>query len=227
MQTMTASATNVSRQVAHRIGRSKDRFWTVADFDGLHADQGTVDRALIRLARAGRLRRVSHGLYWRGQSTPFGMTGPDDLAVAARIADVPGVGLAGLSAANDLGLTTQVPSRTTVAVPRRAPKSPPTIRFVDRAARRGRLSNSLNPIEVSVLEVLDGWDQLVDDPLDAADRLVGLVGSGVVRPAKLAAASGTEPARVRARLRTLLEQAGATAAASRVRVTTPAGVVPA
>jgi hypothetical protein len=215
----TQTVAGLSRQVAAKVDRSANRFWTVDDFSDLHAAPGTIDRALVRLAQDDKLRRIHRGLYWRGESTPFGMTKPDDLAVATKIADVPGVGLAGLSAANELGLTTQVPSRTTVAVPHRAPKAPPSICFVDRASRWGRLVNNLNPTEVAVLEVLGDWDQVVDDPADARDRLSGLVCSAAVRPAKLAAASDTEPIKVRTRLRGLLETAGATTAAARVRAT--------
>jgi len=109
-----------------------------------------------------------------------------------------------------------------VAVPHRAPNAPPFIRFVDRSSRWGRLMNNLNPTEIAVLEVLDGWDQLVDDHVEARDRLSGLVVSGALRPTKLAAASRTEPPKVRARLRGLLEAAGATAAAARI----PTAVAP-
>jgi hypothetical protein len=221
MKTQADRAT-INRQVAARVQRSTDRFWTVGDFSDLPASPATVDRTLVRLAQAGCLRRARRGLYWRGRTTPFGMARPDDLTVAARIVGVPGIGLAGLSAANELGLTTQVPSKTVVAVPHRAPNAPPFIRFVDRSSRWGRLMNNLNPTEIAVLEVLDGWDQLVDDHVEARDRLSGLVVSGALRPTKLAAASRTEPPKVRARLRGLLEAAGATAAAARI----PTAVAP-
>lgn len=217
-----ADLNTINRQVATRVEQSTDRFWTVGDFSDLPATPATVDRTLVRLAQAGGLRRVRRGLYWRGRTTPFGMTRPDDLTVATRIVDVPGIGLAGLSAANELGLTTQVPSKTAVAVPHRAPNAPPSIRFVDRSSRWGRLTNDLNPTEVAVLEVLDDWDQVVDNPAGARDRLSGLVVSGALRPTKLAAASRTEPPKVRARLRGLLEAAGATVAAARI----PAAATP-
>src|SRR5215468_4587169 len=94
---------------------------------------------------AWQSRGSCDGLYWHGRPTAFGMTLPDDLSVAVRVADVAGTGPAGLSAANELGLTTQVPGLTLVAVPRRPPSPLATVRFVDRAGRRARASQRLSP----------------------------------------------------------------------------------
>jgi len=219
-----AKTPTISHRVLDTIDRAgADRFWAVDDFHDLGAAPRSIDRALLRLAQAKKLRRVHHGLYWRGRPTVFGMTGPDDLLVAARVADVAGIGLAGLSAANDLGLTTQVPGRTLVAVPRRAPQPLPTVRFVDRAGRRARAVQRLNPTEVALLEVLGDWDQVVDAPADAHERLLDVVRSGAVRPLKLAAASFTEPAAVRSRLKALLADADQVEAASQVRSTPATG----
>jgi hypothetical protein len=215
----------ISHRVLARVSQSgPDRFWTVADFYDLAAAPGSIDRALLRLSQADLLRRVRHGLYWRGQPTTFGMTLPDDLVIAARVADVGGVGPAGLSAANELGLTTQVPGLTFVAVPRRPPRDLPTVHFVDRAGRRARATYDLTSVEVAVLEVLGDWDQVVDVSAHAHDRLVDLVISGAVRTSKLAAASMTEPAQVRSRLKSLLSDAGDDGAASKVRSTSSLAV---
>ena len=74
-----------------------------------------VDQALSRLVRAGRLRRVGHGLYDRPRiskllkrSAPVNM----DAAIAA-VARRDGVRIMpdGLAAANQLGLTNAVPAR--------------------------------------------------------------------------------------------------------------------
>jgi hypothetical protein len=92
-----------------------------------------------------------------------------------------------------------------------------TVRFVDRAGRRARATQRLSPTEVALLEVLGDWDEVVDAPAEARDRLVSLIHSGTVRPDRLAAASETEPANVRGRLRALLHDADEAAAANRVR----------
>jgi hypothetical protein len=80
---------------------------------------------------------------------------------------------AGLSAANDLGLTTQVPALDIVEVPRRAPRPLSGVHFVDRSARQGRVSARLRAPNVALQEVLsDGitsWRSMMTRrPVDSA-----------------------------------------------------------
>jgi len=197
-----------------RILSSSRRFWRPADLSG---PTSTVQHLLAALTHDGELRRVRRGLYWRGVKTPLGMSPPptDDLLEAL----VPGggVGPAGLSAANALRLSTQVPRAVEVAVPQRAPADGGTLRFVSRAARAGRLDADLQPMEVALLEVLESWDRVVEIPeVEAWARLVTLLRSGVARPDSLAQAGRTEPGAVRARLRSLLEASGHGELAERV-----------
>jgi hypothetical protein len=64
----------------------------------------------------------------------------------------PGAGPAGVAAAHQLGLTTQVPATVEIAAPGKTPEPLPGVRFTARSfARRER---KLNPTEVAVLEVL-------------------------------------------------------------------------
>jgi hypothetical protein len=91
--------------------------WSPVDFLDF-GPRAAVDEALQRLARAGSLSRVSRGLYYRPgtntltrkPSTPHVRAILD--AIARR--DQARVVVDGLTAANDLGLTTAVPSRVTV-----------------------------------------------------------------------------------------------------------------
>lgn len=192
------------------------RFWTARDLEDF-GEPIQVDRALAQLTNQGDLRRVRRGLYWRGRQTPFGMSRPATSAVVSAVVGDKGVGPAGLSAANDLGLTTQVPARDVVAVPHRVPRPVPQVRFVDRSGRRGRVIAGLIPVEVALLEVLGDWDRVVELDDDSAQRrVVGLVTSGAVRVDKLVRAARDEPAAVRGRLRGLLDAAGEQDAASRV-----------
>lgn len=200
---------SVAAKVRAKIRRGgNDRFWTPADFDAL-ADPQQIDRALSRIASQGELRKVRRGLYWHGRATAFGMSRPSTADTVAAIVGTRGVGPAGLSAANDLGLTTQVPALDNVAVPHRVPRPVGSVRFADRSGRPGRYVADLGWVEVALLEVLDGWHQVVEvDEATARNQLVELIRSGSLRLDKLARAARDEPAPVRHRLKDLLSDAG-------------------
>jgi len=185
-----------------------DRFWTPNDFDAL-ADPIQIDRAMSRLATQGELRKVRRGLYWHGRPTAFGMSRPSTSDTVAAVVGTRGVGPAGLSAANALGLTTQVPALENVAVPRRAPRPFGSVRFVDRSGRPGRAVAGLGWTEVALLEVLGDWHQVIEvDEASAQSQLSDLIRSGSLRLDKLARAARDEPATVRHRLKDLLAANG-------------------
>lgn len=200
---------SVAAKVRAKVRRGgSDRFWTSADFDAL-ADPHQIDHALSRIASQGDLRKVRRGLYWRGKVTAFGMSRPSTADTVAAIVGTRGVGPAGLSAANDLGLTTQVPALDNVAVPHRGPRPVGSVRFADRSGRPGRSVAGLGWTEVALLEVLDGRPQVVEvDEATVRNRLLELVRSGSLRLDNLARASRDEPAAVRQRLKDLLSDAG-------------------
>lgn len=184
-------------------------FWAPQDFADLDAPYTAVDRALQRLKSSGELLSVRRGLYYRGRQRPWGMSRPSAQEVIAVIAGKRGVGPAGLSAANDLGLTTQVPGTDLVAVVGTVPRDFPTVHFVDRRARQARRTASLTPAEVAVLEVLDAWDSVLEvSPAAAADKLTAMLLDGSVKPARLVAGSSNEPPAARERLRAVLTRAG-------------------
>lgn len=183
------------------ILNSRGRFWSPQDLD-LPRPQAL--RLLRALQGQRELRRVRPGLYWRGHMTRFGMTAPAESALLDAL--LPGVvrGPCGPSAANQLGLSTQVPGRSFVAACARPVRAGRVIVLRDRRARTGRQQAGLTAGEVAVLEVLgdDRWCELSREQVDT--RIAGWVAAGHVRRNALEAAAGTEPARVRRRLAELI-----------------------
>lgn len=211
----TMSDIGVAPEIRRRVLASRDRFWRPEDFNG---SPDAVSQMLSRLSRAGDLRRVRRGLYWRGTLTRIGMSPPSVDRLVGEMAGGPGIGPAGWSAALALGLSTQVPRQETVAMPGRVPRNPGTVHFVSRAASTKRRDERLSPAEVALLEVLRDWNLLVEVPFrEAVERIARLADSGAVRVDRLARASATEPPRVRERLRRLLRLLDRPSAADAVR----------
>lgn len=198
---------------------SRNQFWKATDID---APASTAQHLLADLVRQGELRRVRKGLYWRGTKTPLGMAPPSAAALASQLTGQAGIGPAGLSAANALRLSTQIPRQAEYAVPARPPTDTETVRFVNRSARRRRADYELSQTEVAALEVLDGWDQVIETgPQQAMGRLQELISSGGIDAARLAGAGDTEPASARARLRHLLRHTGLAELAEQVPAADP------
>jgi len=117
MATPRGPALDLKHRILDRIQDQADQVWTPVDFLDL-GPRAAVDKALQRLVRTKALTRVDRGLYHlprvnalTGQPTVPGHSAVID-AVARR--DQSRVVLDGLTAANDLGLTTAVPARITV-----------------------------------------------------------------------------------------------------------------
>lgn len=198
---------------------SRNRFWKLADID---APTSTAQHLLADLVRRGELRHIRKGLYWRGTKTPLGMAPPPPPTLAAELAGRPGIGPAGLSAANALRLSTQIPRRAEYAIPARPPAGGEALRFVNRSARRGRIESALSSADVAALEVLDGWDRLIETaPDEAMGRLSKLITAGDIDAGRLAGASITEPGASRTRLRYLLRKSGLTELAEQVPAADP------
>jgi hypothetical protein len=163
-------------------------FFATADVPG---PARAVETALSRLATTdGPIQRVRQGLYWKQPpATPFGRSRPDptDAAFAAAGA---GSGLSGSSAANALGLSTQVPRQPVVAVVGRPPKGLSNVRFVDRSNPH-RIT--LNHLEITFLEVLVDFDKVseIDWPT-AATRLRQIASTSDVDLGRLGAVAKQE-----------------------------------
>lgn len=218
----TTKNRSVAAQVRRRVLASRDRLWRVEDFEDLEDADGSVsavNNELRRLVGRGELTRVRRGVYWRGRKSRFGMlAAPAADALRKSVGDDEAVGATGWHATNLLGLSTQVAPVETFAVSHRVPEGLTKVKVASRVARRGRRDARLNGTEVTFLEALDGWDRFVEVDGDTAlRRFAQLLERDDVRVDRLVAASRTEPAAVRERLRAVLRHAGHVAAADRVR----------
>ena len=175
----------VARWVAARPSGS---FFTARDVPG---SVRAVESSLSRLAGpAGPIQRVRQGLYWKKPSaTRFGTARPDPTDAAFIVAG-PGAGLAGASAANALGLSTQVSRQPVIAVVGRPPKGLHGVRFTSRSNPQRIV---LNHTEVTLLEALrDFPDHSELDWPAARARIRQLVDDGRVDIKKIAAVGATE-----------------------------------
>lgn len=119
MATPTRGRTlDLKRRILERVDAcGAGPVWTPVDFLDL-GPRAAVDKALQRLVAQGHLRRVDRGLYDKPRVN--GLTGkpnaPDSRAVVDAIGrrDQIRFVVDGMTAANDLGLTTAVPARVTV-----------------------------------------------------------------------------------------------------------------
>jgi hypothetical protein len=108
---------DLKRQILDRVTAQAGAVWTPVDFLGLGA-RAAIDKALQRLVADGDLRRLDRGLYDRpsvNSLTKKPATPPTRAiidAVARR--DQARLLIDGMTAANDLGLTTAVPAQVTV-----------------------------------------------------------------------------------------------------------------
>jgi hypothetical protein len=175
----------VAEWVADRPARS---FFTPVD---VPASAAAVESSLSRLATAGGpIQRVRQGLYWKKPpATRFGTARPDPTDAALVVAG-PGAGLAGVSAANALGLSTQVARQPTIAVVGRPPKGLAGVRFTSRANPQ-RIH--LTWLEVTVLEALRDFPALSEASWpEARDRIRQLAADGRIDLGQLAAVAAGE-----------------------------------
>lgn len=197
----------VASIVRDRVTSSTDRFWRPADFE---SPSSAVEQAFHRLADKGDLRCVRRGLYWRGTKTLLGMAPPPaDKLVKEIVPEKRGIGPAGASAANALGLSTQMPAKPIFAIPARVPSPVPGIKMVSRTGCRERVKANAKAAEIALLEVLRDWASLVEVDSDEAMGIIGShIADGALRPAVLVRMARTEPTSVRDRLATLLTGCG-------------------
>jgi hypothetical protein len=113
MKALTAS---VPDRVMNRVrARGRGSVFTPSDFLTV-ATRSSVDQALSRLVKGGQLRRLAHGLYDFPKVHPkLGPLSPasDDVAQALARETGSQVQIAGARAANELGLSAQVPAQST------------------------------------------------------------------------------------------------------------------
>lgn len=102
-----------------RVDATPAEVWTPSDFADL-ASRSAIDKTLQRLVAAGELRRIDRGLYDKPRKSNLTgkMVVPDYRAVIRAVTrrDQARVVVDGMTAANDLGLTTAVPARIEVLI---------------------------------------------------------------------------------------------------------------
>jgi hypothetical protein len=110
-------ALGVRAHIDSRVAAQPGKVWTPVDFLDF-GPRAAVDKSLQRLSADGKLSRIGRGLYYRAGMNPLTRkpTTPDVRAIVDAIArrDQNRIVVDGLTAANDLGLTTAVPARVTV-----------------------------------------------------------------------------------------------------------------
>src|SRR2546427_5782302 len=118
-------ALDLEARIDRRVPAQPGNVWTPVDFVDL-GSRAAVDKSLQRLTANKKLSRIARGLYYRtGINSLSGKpTTPDVRAIVDAIArrDQSRIVVDGLTAANDLGLTTAVSPRG--AVPTDAPLPP-------------------------------------------------------------------------------------------------------
>lgn len=192
---MASTATIVRRKIE---GGPEDRLWTFRDFSSLPTN--AVAKTLSRLEDKGVVDRLRKGVYYRPRTTRFGTTKADPVLVATSILDRKDVDWkpSGLALWNKLGLTTQVPAVSTVAVDRRIEIK--NLRGIVRLLRVSSLRD-ITSEERAALDALRDLRFVPDTtPADTIRRLVDLCRTNVLSFARMSRAARREPPRVRALL---------------------------
>lgn len=182
---------NVAAEIRNRVARAHaGTFFRPRDFDG---SRSAVDNALSKLAREGKLVRPRNGIYWKPPRSKFGPVLPPSHEVARALGNRRGVGPTGWAAANALGLSTQIPTTTELAIVGPAPTGIPRVRFHTRTnLERCRL----NDMEIALLEILRSWPRFVEvDWESLAQRVRTLHSSGAIDADRVVAVARDERVR--------------------------------
>ena len=110
-------ALDIGTRIDKRVAAQPGTVWTPIDFLDL-GPRAAIDKSLQRLTADGKLSRIARGLYYRPGTNALTRkpTTPGVRAIVDAITrrDQSRVIVDGMTAANDLGLTTAVPARVTV-----------------------------------------------------------------------------------------------------------------
>jgi hypothetical protein len=213
LTTTSAGSPHIAALVRQRVERGGERLWRLEDFRDLSFE--AVAQALSRLTRAGKLERLSKGVYYSTRDTAFGKSRPNPATIQKLASKHKTIFPAGIAAANLLGFTTQTARRGEIAtsalsLPRklvgsetvihtRRPQAWATLSKEDAALldflRRGGMTSELSPEEITA----------------KALKLLSEKG----RFERLLKVAESEPPRVRAMLGAIGEQLGKNRAALR------------
>ena len=199
-----------SRQAAklirERIERGGERVWRFEDFPAFPVS--AVAQALSRLAREGKLQRLSKGVYYRARQTALGKSLPSPVAIRRLVAGRKAIFPAGIAAANLLGFTTQAAGRSEVAtsalsLPRKLVGADTVIH-----TRRPEAWRGLSGPDAALLDFLRRGGRTSElGPDETVRRLEALLRQKG-RFERLLKVADTEPPRVRAMLGALGEALG-------------------
>jgi len=107
------SSVSIAGTIRDRVAEGGERVWRFDDFADLPSIG--VAQSLSRMARTGEIERLGRGIYYRGRKTRLGPSRPTpDMLFSLAVSDNP-IFPAGLSAANCLGFTTQIPAKVDVS----------------------------------------------------------------------------------------------------------------
>lgn len=196
----------VAALVRQRIQDGGERLWRLEDFRDLPF--AAVAKALSRLTKAGKIERLSKGVYYRARKTAFGKSRANPAAIERFAARRKTVFPAGVAAANLLGFTTQTAGRRELAtsassLPRKLVGQDTVVR-----TRRPEAWSRLSETDTAMLDFLRraGRTSELTRRETVRKTLELLTARGSYR--RLLAVANTEPPRVRAMLGALGQQLG-------------------
>jgi Family of unknown function (DUF6088) len=199
-----------SRQAAtgirRRIERGGERLWRFEDFPGFPVS--ALAQALSRLARQGKLQRLSKGVYYHGRETVFGKSLPNPASIRKLASRDQGIFPAGVAAANLLGFTTQSAGRGEVATS--GFKLPRKLLGRDMVVhtRRPEAWAGLSEMDAALLDFMRRGGKTSElSPEETVRRLVNLF-RHAQRYERILKVARTEPPRVRAILGAIGEEIG-------------------
>jgi hypothetical protein len=200
---------SVSRVVEKAAKANEGSFLRVSDFSPDHA--AAVMKALSRMKSSGELERVSKGVYYVPKSTLLGQSRPAASSVAAKVLKGKSRPI-GTTAANLLGLSTQVPARDEIVIYGQAKVESRVLRTKRRKGSPSA-NAALTNADAAVLEVLRDrghFSELDDADTTAAIKsvLVRVLELEPRRLRQLSDAALAEPPRVRAMLGAFMEEIG-------------------
>lgn len=201
-----AGTTNAAERVRRAIEAGGERVWTVRDFQGLPFP--AVAQALSRLARRGTIQRLAKGLYYKPRKTAFGPSRPNPKLLRCIAAQDHTMFPAGLTAANLLGFSTQVPAREELATTGGSLPRATVGRTARVHTRRPQAWRKLNEQDAALLDLLRRRAETSElSPEETVRRILGLLREEG-RFERLVEVASEEPPRVRAILGAFGEELG-------------------
>jgi len=190
--------------IRRRIEAEGERLWRLEDFQDFPF--AAAAQALSRLAREGRLQRLSKGVYYSSRQTAFGKSRPNPTAVQRLVTQRKNVFPSGIAAANLLGFTTQTARKGEVAttagsIPRKLLGAETIVH-----TRRPEAWAGLSDTDAALLDFLrQGGKTSELSPYETIRRILAFL-SEKGRYERFLKVARTEPPRVRAMLGAIGEE---------------------